>query len=494
VRLLPDSLFGRLYLAVCIPIIVMLAISYALVLRDRQLLAGQLGGSDTMVGRIATFARNLRDLDEPQRSAAIVRINALQLGPATPWSLSGMGARSNAPTSFRQTNAAVREYYLEPLQKQLAPGCTPTATAANMRAHDVVNLSRPPASMPARPPPPDEPTAGGPDGPPPPDGGPGSGMAGPPPNTGRGLYDITIRCAGLTPMMFRVPSPPELPGIDSRLALQLLILTVVLGAALLFTTRRLTAPLRELQRAADAVGRSIGVPHVAETGAREIRQSLRAFNTMQDRLRRYLESRTRVLAAMSHDLRTPLTRLRLRAETVEPAESRARLVADLEEMDGLVNRSLDLFRGLNEQEAPVEVDMNEFLAGLAEESVELGHTLPMSGQAIRPITVRPLALKRALRNLVENAYKYAGGAELRVIDGDSLAIEVCDHGPGIPMTEFEAVFEPFNRLESSRNRDSGGIGLGLSIARDVAELHRGTLTLRNRASGGLVARLVLPRR
>ena len=241
------------------------------------------------------------------------------------------------------------------------------------------------------------------------------------------------------------------------------------------------------------MGRTQSVPRVTETGALEIRQSLRAFNTMQDRLRRYLDSRTRVLAAMSHDLRTPLTRLRLRAESIDALQLREQLVADIEEMDELVNRSLDLFRGLNEQEPRLEVDMGEFVANLADECRDLGLSLSVHGSIQNPALVRPLALKRALRNLVDNACKYGGGAELTLSDGEAVEFGVRDHGPGIPEEQLQAVLEPFNRLETSRNRDSGGVGLGLSIARDVAELHGGTLVLINAPGGGLLATMTLPR-
>jgi signal transduction histidine kinase len=269
----------------------------------------------------------------------------------------------------------------------------------------------------------------------------------------------------------------------------------MLGAALWFTTRRLTRPLTELQQVANAMGRASPPPQIKESGAREIRASLRAFNTMQDRLHRYLDSRTRVLAAMSHDLRTPLTRLRLRAETVDQPEVRTRLVADIEEMDSLVHRSLGLFRGLDDSEPLTAVDVDALLQALAAECAEMGQSLPIKGQAGAPLLARAQSLRRSLRNLIDNAFKYGGKAHIEVRDTpQELVISVCDQGPGIPEDQLQSVCEPFRRLESSRSRETGGVGLGLAIAADVAEQHGGNLQLCNRPEGGLAANLRLPRK
>ena len=193
-----------------------------------------------------------------------------------------------------------------------------------------------------------------------------------------------------------------------------------------------------------------------------------------------------------HEIRTLLTRLRLRAETVEQPAIRNRLVADIEEMDSLVNRSLGLFRGLNDDEPSVAVNIDALLAGLSSEFGELGQSVPVQGQSKGSIRARPVALKRALRNLIDNAIKYGQAARIEVSDGENLAITISDCGPGIPAAQLESVFEPYLRLETSRGRDTGGVGPGLSIARDVAEMHGGTVSLKNLASGGLAATLTLP--
>jgi signal transduction histidine kinase len=230
-----------------------------------------------------------------------------------------------------------------------------------------------------------------------------------------------------------------------------------------------------------------------EQGAREIRDATRAFNAMQDRLLRYLDSRTRVLAAMSHDLKTPLTRLRLRVESVSEPELRERFGSDLDEMESLVRGALGLFKGLDDDEVFESVDVNALLETLRSEFTEMGARITVQGTALGPVSVKPRALKRCLTNLVENAVKFGSKADVIVEDGPMLVIRVRDDGPGIPADSLEQVFEPFFRLESSRSRDTGGTGLGLTIARDVAQAHGGTLILNNLPERGLEAVLQLPR-
>jgi signal transduction histidine kinase len=259
-------------------------------------------------------------------------------------------------------------------------------------------------------------------------------------------------------------------------------------------TRTITRPLGDLAKAADAVGRGTTVQPLKERGARELKRATRAFNAMQERLNRYLDSRTRVLAAMSHDLRTPITRLRLRVESIEDEALRARCVEDLDEMTRMVRGALSMFRGLNDEEPTIAVDIDALLQELQRRYGEVNEHVAIEGRAAPAFPGKPLALKRCLGNLVDNALQYGGKATIAVTDSnDELTIRVLDDGPGIPEAELDRVFEPFYRLESSRNRETGGTGLGLSIARDVAQAHGGSLTLANRSEGGLEARLVLPR-
>jgi signal transduction histidine kinase len=308
-------------------------------------------------------------------------------------------------------------------------------------------------------------------------------------------YDVKVRFADGDVVTYRVMRLPWGAPLPRNLLLNLALLLLLLVIVLYLTARNITRPLSELARAADSVGRDTrSVPPLAERGARELRDAARAFNTMQDRLHRYLDSRTRVLAAMSHDLKTPLTRLRLQVEALDNPPMQARIGRELDEMESMVREALALFRGLDDGEPPVDIDLDELLAQIREEFTDMGASVTLSGRALRPFTGKPQALKRCLTNLIANAVKFGARAEVHVEDGADLLIRVRDHGPGIPEEELERVFEPFYRLESSRNRDSGGTGLGLSIARDIAQAHGGSLRLANAAGGGLEATLRLPRR
>ena len=308
-------------------------------------------------------------------------------------------------------------------------------------------------------------------------------------------YDVTVRFADGDAVIYRVMRMPGGAPLPRRLSTNLALLVLLLVIVLYLTARSITRPLSDLARAADSLGREAHpAPQLAERGARELRDAARAFNTMQDRLHRYLDSRTRVLAAMSHDLKTPLTRLRLQVEALDNAPMQERIGRELDEMESMVREALALFRGLDDGEPAAAVDMNALLEKIREEFRDLGGTVTITGQALRPLVGKPQALKRCLTNLIANAVKFGTRAEVLIADGADLVIRVRDHGPGIPEEQLERVFEPFYRLESSRNRDSGGTGLGLTIARDLAQAHGGSLLLANLAGGGLEATLRLPRR
>jgi len=309
-----------------------------------------------------------------------------------------------------------------------------------------------------------------------------------------GLYDVTVQYPDGGSTLFRIARPAEGAPIPRNLLVNLSLLVVIMGIALFVTARSITQPLFHLANAADRVGRDVRQPKLQEQGAREIRDAARAFNTMQDRLHRYLDSRTRVLAAMSHDLKTPLTRLRLQVETLEDPEAQARIGTQLDEMESMVRGALALFRGLDDDEALAPVDINALLATLQAEFTQMGGKVSVQGSAQSGLVGKPQGLKRCLTNLIENAIKFGGSARVYLQDaGTAVVIRIEDDGPGIPPEELERVFEPFYRVESSRNRDSGGTGLGLSIARDIAQSHGGSLVLGNLPQRGLEAVLTLPR-
>jgi signal transduction histidine kinase len=255
-----------------------------------------------------------------------------------------------------------------------------------------------------------------------------------------------------------------------------------------------TRPLKALADAADELGRNIDRAPMPETGPVEVTRAARAFNTMQQRLAGHIRERTATLAAMSHDLKTPVNRLRLRAELLDDTELKKKISQDLEEMESMIRGTLEFMRGGQSAEQARPVDVNALLESLQADAQDTGAEVAVEGMATAPYAGRPQALKRCLGNLLDNAVKYGGSATMIVDDAPNrLIIRVRDRGPGIPELELERVFEPFYRLEASRSRDTGGTGLGLSIARQIAQLHGGTLILRNIKEGGLEAVLTLPR-
>lgn len=280
-----------------------------------------------------------------------------------------------------------------------------------------------------------------------------------------------------------------------KLLWSLLILLVSAVAVALVAVRWLTRPLAALAQAADDLGRDIRGPPLPETGPIEVRRAAHAFNRMQARILRFLDDRSRILAAVSHDLKTPVTRLRLRAEMLEDPALKEKICRDLAEMNTMVQGALDFLRGLESDESTQAVDINALLESLQADAQDAGHSMGIQGRAKTPYLGRPLALKRCLGNLLDNAFQYGDRARVRVTDSaDALCIRINDHGPGIPEPELGRVFEPFYRLEASRSRETGGTGLGLSIARNIARAHGGELTLSNAPGGGLEVRLTLPRR
>ena len=306
-------------------------------------------------------------------------------------------------------------------------------------------------------------------------------------------YDVTVRFPDGDTLVYRVTRMAGGAPLPRNLLINLVLLLLILVVVLYLVARSITRPLSDLAHAADSLGRETRPSLLAERGARELKYAARAFNTMQDRLRRYLDSRTRVLAAMSHDLKTPLTRLRLQVEALDNPPMQERIGRELDEMESMVREALSLFRGLDDGEPVGPVDIDALLAKIRGEFAGMGGEVTVTGTGTLPFTGRPQMLKRCLTNLIANAIKFGGNAAVIVEDGAQLTIRVRDRGPGLPAAELERVFDPFYRLESSRNRDSGGTGLGLTIARDIAQAHGGTLLLQNLPAGGLEACLTLPR-
>ncbi len=275
--------------------------------------------------------------------------------------------------------------------------------------------------------------------------------------------------------------------LDMALRLGALLLAAWVGA------RWLAEPVRRLAAAAQELGRDIHSPPLDETGTSECREATRVFNGMQARIQRQIADRDRFVAAVSHDLRTPLTRLRLRAEALEDSGERARFGRDIGEMESMIRSTLDYLLGTAEAEARVRLDVAALVRSIADDQADAGHDATVSGEAA-PLHAQPGALRRCIANLVENAIRYGGGAEILLHDApDHLRIVVADRGPGLAPDQLDKVLQPFYRVEGSRNRHSGGVGLGLSIAQDIARRHGGELVVANRPGGGLAAEISLPR-
>lgn len=285
------------------------------------------------------------------------------------------------------------------------------------------------------------------------------------------------------------------PALSNELLIRLLVAFAVVIACVLLAVRQVNQPLEQLARAADTLGRDLDAPPLAETGPTETRRAAQAFNRMQARIRHLVAERARALAAVSHDLRTPLTRLRLRTELVEDDELRRQIATDLDAMASMIDATLDYLRGLHETEAPRRIDMNALLLSMSADADLLGKQVSVSGTALAPYFGRLSALRRALQNLIDNAIKYGYRARVHIDDSDSeLRIVIEDDGPGIAPEDLTRVTEPYYRPDASRGQETGGVGLGLSIASDIALMHGGELVLENTTGSGLSATLVLPRK
>jgi signal transduction histidine kinase len=283
---------------------------------------------------------------------------------------------------------------------------------------------------------------------------------------------------------------PEWP-IEIMIAALIAVVLASAGAA--FMARRVVRPLSELTTAAAKVAVGGATPHVAEQGPDDVRNAAIAFNAMAEKVTRTLESQRHLLSAVGHDLRTPITAMRINLEFVADEELRDGLMRNLDELQVLTEQVLAAAKGAG-GEKPRQVDLSALVESLCTDLDEIGEPVSWVNHAPAPISCRPNEIKRAVRNLVENAVAYGHKADVRISDaGDGYDVLVDDEGPGIPESDRQRVFEPFVRLESSRNEATGGTGLGLTLVKAIAESHGGTVKLENRHGGGLRARMHLPR-
>lgn len=315
------------------------------------------------------------------------------------------------------------------------------------------------------------------------------------PRIGAFAFDVYLELKSGGWLRVEGSAPKEIFAWPVHLFGYLALMLAVVIVLIWYVARMTVRPLTRLAQAARGLGEDLRQPPLPEDGPSEVREAAQAFNAMQKRIRHDIEERERFLAAVSHDLKTPVTRLRLRSELLADENLRERNLRDLDEMQLMLTSALDLLRGKAVDEAVGPIDMVALLESLTDDQAESGHEVSLTTPASARFAGRPQALRRAIGNLIENALKYGAHAAVTLeADDAGVCIVVEDDGPGLPDEELDKVFEPFYRAEPSRNRETGGVGLGLAIVRQVARKHGGNVTLTNRPGGGLRAMLWLPRR
>ena len=281
------------------------------------------------------------------------------------------------------------------------------------------------------------------------------------------------------------------PGLSGG---YILSVAIGVGALTMWLVARVTAPLSTFALAADRLGKNIRAEPLPETGPTEVVQASRAFNEMQESLRRLVENRTQMLAAISHDLRTPVTLLRLRGELMADGDERTKILDTLDEMEAMIASVLEFARGTFHDEPQRRVDLSALVASICDDMADAGATIEFDPPDQIAVACRRIALKRALTNLIDNAVKYGGVARVRIEDRpDAVEITIDDDGAGIPQEQLDRIFMPFYRVDASRSSNRGGVGLGLSIAQAIVHGHGGTISPQNRPEGGLRVRVSLPR-
>jgi len=298
-------------------------------------------------------------------------------------------------------------------------------------------------------------------------------------------------------LVLRAAQPRLRPWHSPTFLLAFVLMTAAAAVLSLWAVRRLTGPVSLLAEAAERLGRDVNAPPLPETGPEEVVRAAAAFNTMAGRIRRFVQDRTFLLTAIGHDLRTPITRLKLRAEFIEDDEQRGKFMADLDELDAMVASTLVFGRDTADTEPAVAFDMVALLRTVLDDAADArpdkAERLSFSGPSHLTVTGRILALKRSFMNLVGNALKYGDAARMTLQTRPGLAtITIDDDGPGLPPDELERIFEPFYRVEDSRNRETGGTGLGLPIARNILRAHGGDVVLVNRPGAGARAVVTFP--
>jgi signal transduction histidine kinase len=472
--------------------------------------------AETMADEILAAYRRIDSASAPERAAAVAEVSAPIRG--IDW-----------PVPPPPPESGILPRYLNDLRDILQKGLNDPGRGVSVGVGfpREFEIGPPPGLPPNGPPPLNQPGGGGagggqpapaqmqegpqaltpPPGPPPGEGGPEIGFVRGGPDTGfiqggfvRGgfrvfgpLVRVSMQLGDGSWMAIEASQIRSLPFPLIDFLVRVVPISAVCLLLALFVIRGFMSPITHLAAAAERLGIDGSVSMLEEAGAPEMRAAARAFNAMQLRLRRLIDDRTQMLAAISHDLKTPITRLRLRAEFIDDPALQEKMLADLAEMEAIVASTLAFARSDARSESRDSVDLADMLQSLVEARADSGAVAAYEGPAHLTVKARPVALRRALGNLIDNAIKYGVSAHIALrTDERQAVVEIDDEGPGIPEDQLELVFRPYYRLESSRSRETGGVGLGLSIARAVIRADGGEVTLANRANGGLGARITLP--
>ncbi len=461
-RFLPKSLFGQTLLILLAGLIVSNAVGSWLYTADREQAVRAIGGF-TAAQRIANLTRLVRDAPPDWRE----RIVSALSDQAFRVTLTDQPPPMHPGFEDTAASQAVKAYLTEQMSDGAPEGATPEPRVAVY-------------------------APGGP----PPFGGfhPRFGR-GPMMHGLGGFRDLqaSMPLPGGQWLSFVTGLPVTGPAWSRQFIVSMAIMAIIILGVSIWAVRRVTAPLASLAVAAERLGRDVTAPPLPETGTIETQRASRAFNDMQVRLRNLIENRTRLLAAISHNLRSPLTHLRLRAENVADPQERDKMLATIDEMDEMIGATLKFARDEAAAEPSQKTDVVSLVQSIVDDMSDAGLSVTMAPAEPVVCECRPVTLKRALTNLIDNAVKYGKRAHVAVQKADGgVEITIDDEGPGIPEAELVRVFEPFYRVEESRSRETGGVGLGLAIALSVVEAHGGQIKLSSRPQGGLRARVTLP--
>ncbi len=442
-RLLPKSLIGQIALVMALALLVAQAINFSLVFSERQRASrAQLEGP--AISRFVSAAQRLVTLDPRQRREALPAPNRRMRLSIDPHSLVEAAQSQSRIADRLRDSAAESGVHLRAVHAAIVG--------------EVRSVRRP--------------------------------------DSGRRLQ-VLILSAQLgdgTWLNGRLLTPRPDPWLAVRAAASTLLIYLIVLGAMIWMARRLAQPLRDLALAAENFEGRGEAPRVKPRGPADVKRAIQAFNAMSARVGTMLDEKDRMLGAIGHDLRTPLSSLRIRAESMEPEEERRPMIATIEEMAAMLDNTLALARSGRTAEPPRIVDLGALVDSIVEEFRALGTEVEMTAGGRLPARVQPSLLRPAIRNLIENGIKYGGSVRASArLEDDQVVIEIEDDGPGIPEHLLEQVQLPFYRLENSRSRQTGGSGLGLALARSAALAHGGALSLANGEKGGLVARLTLPR-